>query len=139
MRACVCGREEARARARAPPQPSSRRRSLTQKSNRLRSPKKQPQEVVNLILEAQASGPAAIAELAPAGGGSGGGQGQVQGALLRLRLPPGGAVPVAELRAHKRAFVRLATRREHGRVEDPAAARRLFVEYLQRELDARLL
>lgn len=105
---------------------------------RLSAPSKPPknqnqQEVVNLILESQASGPAAIAELS-AKGGSGEPQQHPQ---LRLRLPAGG-VPVAELRAHKRAFVRLATRREHGRVEDPAAARRLFVEYLQRELDARI-
>jgi protein KTI12 len=56
---------------------------------------------------------------------------------LRLQLPAGG-VPVADLRAHKRAFVRLATRREYGRLEDPSAARRLFAEYLQRELEGRL-
>ena len=66
----------------------------------------------------------------------GGDDGRPRPPPLALRLPPGG-VPVAELRAHKRAFVRLATRREHGRVEDPAAARRLFVEYLQRELELR--
>jgi len=100
------------------------------------------QEVVNLILEAQAAacggaGPGFV-ELSSASS-SGGGVGGA--APLRLRLPAGGAgggggVPVAELRAHKRAFVKMATRREHGRVEDPATARRLFVEYLSRQLAA---
>jgi protein KTI12 len=41
-------------------------------------------------------------------------------------LPP-------ELRRHKRAFLKLATKMAYSRVADPDAARRLFADYLRQQ------
>lgn len=44
------------------------------------------------------------------------------------RLPQ--SIPVAVLRNHKRAFMRIATQVLGGRVENEAAVKKMFVEYL---------
>jgi protein KTI12 len=135
------GTQRPRRSSRAAP---SRALSLTHTPNNRnkKTPPQQQQEVVNLILEAQAAAGAGAApgvvDLSPPPSSSSAVQAPPSRPPLQLRLPAtDGGVPVAELRAHKRAFVRLATRREYGRLEEPSAARRLFVEYLQRELEGR--
>ncbi|KAK9819699.1 hypothetical protein WJX72_001375 [[Myrmecia] bisecta] len=45
------------------------------------------------------------------------------------------AVPLPELRRHKRAFIKLATQNAMSRVPDAATATRLFVNYLQEQLE----
>lgn len=40
----------------------------------------------------------------------------------------------AELRRHKRAFLKLATKVTFSRLQDPAAAQRLFVDHLRMTL-----
>ncbi|KAF8062921.1 KTI12 [Scenedesmus sp. PABB004] len=80
------------------------------------------QDVVGRLMEAQ--------QLAP-GGGAGG---------CRADLGPAGQlelrrlVTLAELRRHKRAFLRLATKIPFGRLTDPAAAQRLFADHLRQQL-----
>lgn len=61
--------------------------------------------------------------------------------LLLLALssppPPFPAPPKnvkAELRRHKRAFLKLATKVTFSRLQDPAAAQRLFVDHLRMTL-----
>jgi protein KTI12 len=40
---------------------------------------------------------------------------------------------IAELRRHKRAFLKLATKITFSRLQDAAAAQRLFVDYLRQQ------
>jgi protein KTI12 len=43
---------------------------------------------------------------------------------------------VAELRRHKRSFLKLATKVTFSRLQDPAAAQRMFVDYIKQQLAA---
>eukprot|EP00878_Enallax_costatus_P015685 GHUV01016433.1.p1 GENE.GHUV01016433.1~~GHUV01016433.1.p1 ORF type:complete len:149 (+),score=33.92 GHUV01016433.1:349-795(+) len=43
-------------------------------------------------------------------------------------------VSLAELRRHKRAFLKLATKMTYSRLQDPAAAQRSFVDYLKQQI-----
>lgn len=45
------------------------------------------------------------------------------------------AVLFSELRRHKRAFLKLATKIMSSRLQDPAAAQRLFVEHLRLQIN----
>ena len=86
---------------------------------------------MNAIVEAQAAaagGAAEVVRFAPAGGGGGGGP------PLELELRR--AVTLAELRRHKRSFLKLATKITFARLQDAAAARRMFVDYLRTNLAA---
>ncbi|GBF97016.1 hypothetical protein Rsub_09813 [Raphidocelis subcapitata] len=78
------------------------------------------QAVVTAIVDAQAQAGGAPAGLLELGSGCG-----------RLQLER--VVPLAELRRHKRTFLKLATQMQYSRVADAAAARRLFVDYLQQQ------
>jgi hypothetical protein len=42
----------------------------------------------------------------------------------------------AELRRHKRSFLKLATKVTFSRLQDPAAAQRMFVDYIKQQLAA---
>jgi protein KTI12 len=44
-------------------------------------------------------------------------------------------LPLAELRRHKRAFLKLATQNVATRLQDRASARRLFADYLRESVD----
>uniref|UniRef100_A0A383WLJ4 Protein KTI12 homolog n=1 Tax=Tetradesmus obliquus TaxID=3088 RepID=A0A383WLJ4_TETOB len=82
------------------------------------------QDVVSRILEVQ--------QLAPAGGAA--------GCMIDLghagRLMPERHLPLAELRRHKRSFLKLATKVTFSRLQDPAAAQRMFVDYIKQQLAA---
>ncbi|KAF6252971.1 chromatin associated protein KTI12 [Scenedesmus sp. NREL 46B-D3] len=82
------------------------------------------QDVVSRILEVQ--------QLAPAGGAS--------GCMIDLghagRLMLERHLPLAELRRHKRSFLKLATKVTFSRLQDPAAAQRMFVDYVKQQLAA---
>ncbi|GLC51570.1 hypothetical protein PLESTB_000516700 [Pleodorina starrii] len=86
------------------------------------------QEVVSAIMEAQAAAAGGAAEVVRFGGGGGGGP----PLELELRRP----LTLAELRRHKRAFLKLATKITFARLQDAAAARRMFVDYLRSNLAA---
>ncbi|KAG2450666.1 hypothetical protein HYH02_004506 [Chlamydomonas schloesseri] len=84
------------------------------------------QEIINAITEAQAAAAGGAAEVVrfpvpPAGGPP---------QELELRRP----VSLAELRRHKRAFLKLATKITFARLSDAAAAKRMFVDYLRTAL-----
>lgn len=51
---------------------------------------------------------------------------------LELELPR--QLTLVELRRHKRAFLKLATKITFARLQDATAARRLFVDYLRSSL-----
>ncbi|KIY99639.1 putative Protein KTI12 like protein [Monoraphidium neglectum] len=79
------------------------------------------QTVVTAISNAQTQaggGPAGLLDI-------GGGAGKLQ--LTRL-------VPLAELRRHKRAFLKLATKITFSRIADATTAQRMFVDYLRQQL-----
>ncbi|PNW70227.1 hypothetical protein CHLRE_17g711050v5 [Chlamydomonas reinhardtii] len=87
------------------------------------------QEILNAITEAQAAAAGGAAEVVRFPGvGSGGGGGPPQ--ELELRRP----VSLAELRRHKRAFLKLATKITFARLQDATAAKRMFVDYLRTAL-----
>lgn len=44
--------------------------------------------------------------------------------------------PPAELRRHKRAFLKLATKITFSRISDAATAQRMFVDYLKQQQQA---
>jgi protein KTI12 len=50
-----------------------------------------------------------------------------------LILAPCSSVFVPELRRHKRAFLKLATKMAYSRVSDAAMAQRLFADYLRQQ------
>ncbi|GIM14667.1 hypothetical protein Vretimale_17614 [Volvox reticuliferus] len=87
------------------------------------------QEVVNAIMDAQSAAAGGAAEVVRIGGGAGSG-----GPPMELELRR--AMTLAELRRHKRAFLKLATKITFARLQDPAAARRMFVDYLRSNLAA---
>lgn len=79
------------------------------------------QAVVNAINDAQAKaggGPAALVDL-----------GTETGTMQLDRL-----LPLAELRRHKRSFLKLVTKMTFSRIADAATAQRLFIDYLKQQL-----
>jgi protein KTI12 len=76
--------------------------------------------VVTAIVDAQAQAGGAPVGLLDLGPGCG-------------RLPLERVVLLAELRRHKRTFLKLATQMQYSRVADAAAARRLFADYLRQQ------
>ncbi|EFJ43121.1 hypothetical protein VOLCADRAFT_121470 [Volvox carteri f. nagariensis] len=85
------------------------------------------QEVINTIMDAQAAAAGGAAEVVRFGGGT-------SGPPMELELRR--ALTLAELRRHKRAFLKLATKITFARLHDAAAARRMFVDYLRSNLAA---
>lgn len=65
-------------------------------------------------------------------GSSAAGVVQFDGDLPSLKLDR--AVNVAELRRHKRGFMKLATQLQFARLTDAAMAKRMFIDYLQNNL-----
>ncbi|KAG2438045.1 hypothetical protein HXX76_005658 [Chlamydomonas incerta] len=87
------------------------------------------QEIINAITEAQAAAAGGAAEVVRFPGVSGGGGGGPP-QELELQRP----VSLAELRRHKRAFLKLATKITFARLQDASAAKRMFVDYLRTAL-----
>ncbi|PNH08860.1 Protein KTI12, partial [Tetrabaena socialis] len=92
------------------------------------------QDVVNAIIEAQAAAMCGAASLvrfacAPAGTTGASGTGTTS-STPPLELELRRHVTLAELRRHKRSFLKLATKITFARLHDAAAARRMFVDYL---------
>ncbi|KAG2438046.1 hypothetical protein HXX76_005658 [Chlamydomonas incerta] len=86
-------------------------------------------EIINAITEAQAAAAGGAAEVVRFPGVSGGGGGGPP-QELELQRP----VSLAELRRHKRAFLKLATKITFARLQDASAAKRMFVDYLRTAL-----
>lgn len=80
------------------------------------------QEVVSAVMDAQARV-----------GGEAAGTVEIPGVLSGLLLQR--TVQLPELRRQKRAFLKLATQNNWTRLRDAGDARRVFVEYLQHNLD----
>ncbi len=78
-------------------------------------------------MDAQAAAAGGAAEVVRFGAGAAG-----PPLELELRRP----LTLAELRRHKRAFLKLATKITFARLQDTAAARRMFVDYLRNSLAA---
>ena len=68
------------------------------------------------------------AQSASAGGASG--RVPIDGGGEELCLELSRAVPLAELRRHKRAFMKLTTQHDAAKLQGAAEAKRLFVEYV---------
>mmetsp|Transcript_21949 Transcript_21949/g.37545 ORF Transcript_21949/g.37545 Transcript_21949/m.37545 type:complete len:331 (+) Transcript_21949:94-1086(+) len=90
------------------------------------------QLVIDSVADAQAAaagGPAGLVRV-PASTGPGPPTGRQSGPSLQLDQ----FVPLAELRRHKRSFLKLATKITFSRLSDPAAAQRMFVDYIIAEV-----
>ncbi|KXZ48912.1 hypothetical protein GPECTOR_24g201 [Gonium pectorale] len=97
------------------------------------------QDVVNAIMEAQAAaagGAAEVVRIAAGSGSAAAGPGPGAAAAAAIELELRRAVSLAELRRHKRAFLKLATKITFARLSDADAARRMFVDYLRTQLAA---
>lgn len=79
------------------------------------------QDVIDAVMEAQAAAGGAAAGVVAFGAGI---------APLQLRQP----VTLAELRRHKRSFLKLATKITFARLSDAESARRMFVDFLRDNL-----